>query len=89
MQGDPAYETESRMRYLYVFDPDKRRIVEFRDITTCSVDEREQIRLDMLSAALFPLGVMDSLEDGFPDPAPFGVFLASSRFRAASVSQHR
>jgi hypothetical protein len=43
----------------------------------------------MLKAALFPLGVMDSLEDGFPDPAPFGVFLASSRFRAASVSQHR
>lgn len=77
------------MRYLYVFDPDERRFLEFRDITTCSVDEREQIRLDMLNAALFPLGVMDSLEDGYPDPAPFGVFLASSRFRAASVSQHR
>lgn len=77
------------MRYLYVFDPDERRFLEFRDITTCSVDEREQIRLDMLNAALFPLGVMDSLEDGFPDPAPFGVFLASSRFRAASVSLHQ
>lgn len=77
------------MRYLYVFDPDERRFLEFRDITTCSVDEREQIRLDMLNAALFPLWVMDSLEDGFPDPAPFGVFLASSRFRAASVSLHQ
>ena len=70
---------KAAMRYLYLYDPDERRFVEFRNITNCSVYERELLRLGMITTARFPLLVLDSSEDGFPDPAPFGVYLASHR----------
>lgn len=69
------------MRYLYVYDPDEREFVDFRDITNCSLDEREMLRLEMMSATRFPLEVLDSLEDGFPSSASFGACLAASQHR--------
>jgi hypothetical protein len=66
------------MRYLYVYDPDRRRFTEARDVTDMTLDDRELLRLEMIAAAGFPLEVLDSFEDGFPLPEPLGARLANS-----------
>lgn len=64
------------MRYLYVYDPDRKRFTETCDVSDMTVDDREMLRLEMMAAAEFPLEVMDSFEDGFPLTIPFGARLA-------------
>jgi hypothetical protein len=64
------------MRYLYVYDPDRKRFTETRDVSNMTLDDRELLRLEMMAAAEFPLEVLDSFEDGFPLPETLGARLA-------------
>ena len=65
------------MRYLYVYIPDLKRFTEARDVTDMALNDRELLRLKMISSAGFPLEVLDSFEDGFPFPEPLGARLAN------------
>jgi hypothetical protein len=86
-RGTRLTKRKAEMRYLYLYDPYQRQFIEFRDITNCTIDEREMQRLELITAAQFPRSVMDSFEDGFPVPVPFGVCLASNFVRIGSQPQ--
>jgi hypothetical protein len=62
-QGNSVLEKENQnMRHIYIYDPEKMRIVEAQDVTNASEADCERIRLDMLMRCKFPCDVVDSLE---------------------------
>lgn len=74
------------VRYLYIYNPDDCAFVEFHDVTHCSSDEIELLRLELITTSPFPLEVLDSLQDRFPRPLPFGARMAECLHRALDQS---